>query len=73
MSINSQFVNINISNNTLSISINMAELSRLGNINININNPSALAEPQVVVAKVIEDSTNVTIRKKNNKKKRLII
>ena len=73
MSINSQFVNINISNNTLSISINMAELSRLGNINISINNPSALAEPQVVVAKVIEDSTNVTIRKKNNKKKRLII
>lgn len=73
MSINSQFVNINISNNTLSISINMAELSRLGNINISINNPSALAEPQVAVAKVIEDSKNVTIRKKNNKKKRLII
>ena len=73
MSINSQFVNINISNNTLSISINMAELARLGNINISINNPIALAEPQVAVAKVIEDSKNVTIRKKNNKKKRIII
>ncbi len=68
-------IQLTISNNTLNISINIADLVNKGNININLNNLLNAEQAQIPVAeaKIIDDVKNVTIRrptKKNIIKKR---
>lgn len=68
-------IQLTISNNTLNISINIADLVNKGNININLNNLLNAEQAQIPVAeaKIVDDVKNVTIRKpikKNIMKKR---
>jgi hypothetical protein len=64
-----QFVNISIGDKTLNININISELAKVGTLNISLNDLNSLIEskPPVVVAQVVDDSTNVTMRKKTKK------
>ena len=77
-----QFVSISLGNKALSININISELSKVGgNLNISLNDLTSLIEASqaqttpVVVAKVLDESRNVTMRKKPKvrAKKQLII
>jgi hypothetical protein len=68
-------IQLTVANNTLNISINIAELLNKGSINISLNNQ---LNPEIPVAELVTDNTNVTIRKKTRKikehvKKMLII
>jgi hypothetical protein len=67
-------IQLTVANNTINISINIAELLNKGSINISLNNQ---LNPEIPVAELV-DNTNVTIRKKTRKinehvKKMLII
>ena len=68
-------IQLTVANNTINISINIAELLNKGSINISLNNQ---LNPEIPVAELVTDNTNVTIRKKTRKikervKKMLII
>ena len=65
-------IQLTISNNMLNISINVSDLLSAGSINISLNNNQP--EQQVIKipvanAEVIDDITNVTIRKPKSVKK----
>ena len=57
-------IQLTVANNTLNISINIAELLNKGSINISLNNQ---LNPEIPVAELVTDNTNVTIRKKTRK------
>jgi len=62
-------IQLTISNNTLNISINIADLVNKGNININLNNLLNAEQVQIPVAEatIIDDVKNVTIRRPTKK------
>jgi hypothetical protein len=66
-----QFVNISIGDKTLNININISELARIGTLNISLNDLNSLidAYAPVAVANVIDETRNVTMRKKTKKTK----
>ena len=75
-------IQLNLSNTTLSISINISDLLNKGFINISLNNQvNAQVEAQVntyipvavAEAKIISDTTNITMRKKKRKPTLLIL
>ena len=72
-------IQLTISNNMLNISINVADLLSTGSINISLNNNQVdqqVIKIPVANAEVINDITNVTIRKpikKTKKRPNLII
>lgn len=69
-------IQLNITNNVLNISINVADLVNKGTINISLNNllNNVQQNIPVVEAKIIDNVNNVTFRKKTNKKpKQLLI
>ena len=71
-------IQLTVANNTLNISINIAELLNKGSINISLNNQLNQLNPEIPVAELVSDNTNVTIRRKTRKikervKKMLII
>jgi hypothetical protein len=75
-----QFISISIGNKALNININISELSKVGgSLNISLNDLTSLIEASqaqttpVVVAKVVDETRNVTMRKKPKAKKQLII
>jgi hypothetical protein len=70
-----QFVNISIGDKTLNININISELAKVGTLNISLNDLNSFIEskPPVVVAQVVDDSTNVTMRKKTKKNKKPLL
>ena len=61
-------IQLTVANNTLNISINIAELLNKGSINISLNNQ---LNPEIPVAELVTDNTNVTIRKKTRKMKKI--